>query len=115
MATCDILVIGGGPAGSTAAAAAARRGRAVIQIEKTDGNRYHIGESLIPFCAYPLRRIGAYDAVKAAGFPVKYGVQFVGTSGVASRPFHFFQYLMDGSAVAVICWLEQANADPLRI
>ncbi|GDY11682.1 hydroxylase [Planctomycetota bacterium] len=113
MATCDVLVIGGGPAGSTAAAAAARRGVAVIQVEKTDGNRYHIGESLIPFCAYPLRRIGVYDAVKVAGFPVKYGVQFVGTSGAASRPFDFFQYLMDGSAVAWQVW--RADFDRLLL
>ena len=43
---CDVLIIGGGPAGSTAAALLAKNGRNVILLEKEAHPRFHIGESL---------------------------------------------------------------------
>src|SRR4051812_45926382 len=46
--TCDVLVIGGGPAGSTAAALLAQRGYRVTVLEKDHHPRFHIGESLLP-------------------------------------------------------------------
>ena len=45
---CDVLVIGGGPAGSTAAALLAERGYRVTLLEKAHHPRFHIGESLFP-------------------------------------------------------------------
>ena len=45
---CDVLVIGGGPAGSTAAALLAERGYRVTLLEKARHPRFHIGESLLP-------------------------------------------------------------------
>ncbi|MEP7100859.1 MAG: FAD-dependent oxidoreductase, partial [Burkholderiales bacterium] len=46
--TCDVLVIGGGPAGSTVAALLAQQGRSVVLVEKAQHPRFHIGESLLP-------------------------------------------------------------------
>ena len=45
---CDVLVIGGGPAGSTVATLLARQGRRVTMLEKDHHPRFHIGESLLP-------------------------------------------------------------------
>jgi flavin-dependent dehydrogenase len=89
----DAIVIGGGPAGSTAAAVLAAKGRRVMVLEKEKFPRYHIGESLLPYGYFTLKRIGALDRMKASHFTKKYSVQFVGASGRASVPFYFFQQL----------------------
>jgi choline dehydrogenase-like flavoprotein len=46
--TCDVLVIGGGPAGSTISALLSEKGWNVTVIEKDHHPRFHIGESLLP-------------------------------------------------------------------
>jgi len=91
--TYDAIVIGGGPAGSTAAAVLAAKGRRVVLLEKEKFPRYHIGESLLPYGYFTLRRIGVLDRMKASHFTRKYSVQFVGASGRASVPFYFWQQL----------------------
>ncbi len=45
---CDVLVIGGGPAGSTAASLLAQQGHQVTLLEKARHPRFHTGESLLP-------------------------------------------------------------------
>ena len=56
---CDVLVIGGGPAGSTAAALLAERGCRVTLLEKARHPRFHIGESLLPANLPFLEKLGA--------------------------------------------------------
>jgi flavin-dependent dehydrogenase len=89
----DAIVIGGGPAGATAAAVLAAKGRRTVVLEREKFPRYHIGESLMPYCYFPLERIGVIDSMKASHFPRKYSVQFVNTTGKLSQPFYFFQHL----------------------
>jgi len=91
--TYDVIVIGGGPAGATAAALLAEKGRRVVVLEKEKFPRYHVGESLMPFCYFTLERLGVLDQMEEHSFVKKHSVQFVTKGGRISAPFYFFQHL----------------------
>lgn len=95
----DVIIIGAGPAGSTTAAFLAEKGRKVLVLEKEKFPRYHVGESMMPFCWYTLDKLGLTGKMDEIGFQQKHSVQFVGTSGTVSRPFYFFQHDDHPSAV----------------
>ncbi|MBI3733653.1 MAG: FAD-dependent monooxygenase, partial [Chloroflexi bacterium] len=46
--TCDVVIIGGGPAGSSAATLLARDGIHVVLFDKVKHPRPAVGESIIP-------------------------------------------------------------------
>ncbi|HVL57260.1 MAG TPA: NAD(P)/FAD-dependent oxidoreductase [Burkholderiaceae bacterium] len=73
---CDVLVIGGGPAGSTVSTLLARRGFSVTVLEKDVHPRFHIGESLLPANLPILHELGVADEVEAIGMR-KWGIEFV--------------------------------------
>ncbi|MDA0350368.1 MAG: NAD(P)/FAD-dependent oxidoreductase [Verrucomicrobia bacterium] len=88
----DAIVIGGGPAGSTAGALLAEKGWKVLIIEKEKFPRYHVGESLMPYCYFTFERLGVIDKIKEMAWTEKHSVQFVGRNGKVSTPFYFFQH-----------------------
>ncbi|CAN5455206.1 NAD(P)/FAD-dependent oxidoreductase [soil metagenome] len=89
--SCDVLVIGGGPAGSTVAALLAQQGRKVVLLEKAHHPRFHIGESLLPANVGLFERLGVRDQVEKIGMP-KWGIEFV------SPEHDFCSYLEFGDA-----------------
>jgi flavin-dependent dehydrogenase len=64
---CEVLVMGGGPAGSTAATLLTRLGHQVILLEKEHHPRFHIGESLLPMNLPVFERLGVLEKVRAMG------------------------------------------------
>jgi flavin-dependent dehydrogenase len=89
----DAIIIGGGPAGSTAATVLAGYGHRILVIEKECFPRYHVGESLVPFCYFTLERLGMLDKLGRSGFVRKYSVQFAGADGRISQPFYFSHHM----------------------
>lgn len=85
---CDVLVIGGGPAGSTAAALLAQNGWHVVLLEKDRHPRFHIGESLLPNNLPLFERLGVKQDVEKIGV-VKPGAQFVSDTDGRSETFYF--------------------------
>ncbi|MGH8161082.1 MAG: NAD(P)/FAD-dependent oxidoreductase, partial [Gammaproteobacteria bacterium] len=73
---CDVLVVGGGPAGSATATLLARRGRKVVMLEKDRHPRFHIGESLLPRSMPLLEELGVLDEVGENVGVLKPGVDF---------------------------------------
>ncbi|MEP6873840.1 MAG: geranylgeranyl reductase family protein [Burkholderiales bacterium] len=69
-ATCDVLVIGAGPAGSAAAITLARAGHDVVLIDQHAFPRDKIcGDGLIPDAHNALRKLGVLDEVMAQAQP----------------------------------------------
>ena len=79
-ATCDVLVIGGGPAGSTIATQLVRQGRRVVMLEKDHHPRFHIGESLLPGNVALFDQLGVREQIDRIGMP-KFGIEFVPQEG----------------------------------
>lgn len=85
---CDVLIIGGGPAGSTAAALLAERGYRVVLLEKDKHPRFHIGESLLPLNLPLFERLGVQDEIERIGM-LKLGAEFVSAAHNKSITFQF--------------------------
>jgi flavin-dependent dehydrogenase len=85
---CDILVIGGGPAGSTAAILLAEKGYRVVVLEKARHPRFHIGESLLPANLPLFERLGVTDQVRAIGME-KWGAEFISHWDGRGQEFQF--------------------------
>jgi flavin-dependent dehydrogenase len=90
MASPEVVVIGGGPAGSTVSTLIAQRGHRVELFERDHFPRFHIGESLIPETYWVLERLGMLPKMQQSPFVKKYSVQFVAASGKLSAPFYFW-------------------------
>ena len=86
--SCDILIIGGGPAGSTAAILLAEQGYSVVVLEKARHPRFHIGESLLPANLPLFERLGVAQEVRAIGME-KWGAEFISPWDGRHHEFEF--------------------------
>lgn len=82
---CDVAVLGGGPAGASAGATLARAGHRVVLLERDRFPRFHIGESLLASTNEAFAKLGIAEAVRAAGFPQKWGATFLTFDGSIER------------------------------
>ena len=73
--TCDVLVIGGGPAGSTVSTYLRREGWNVVLLEKDQHPRFHIGESLLPRNLPIFDEMGVAEKIRNIGV-LKRGADF---------------------------------------
>ncbi|HYV35744.1 MAG TPA: NAD(P)/FAD-dependent oxidoreductase [Gemmataceae bacterium] len=89
---CDVIVIGGGPAGSTVSTLIAQKGYRVELFEREHFPRFHIGESLIPQTYWVLKRLNMLPKMKGSHFVKKYSVQFITAKGRLSEPFYFVDH-----------------------
>ena len=74
-ASCDVFVLGGGPAGATVSTLLARRGRDVVMVDKDRHPRFHIGESLLPLNLPLFEKLGVREQVERIAM-LKYGAEF---------------------------------------
>jgi flavin-dependent dehydrogenase len=72
-ASCDVVVIGGGPAGSSVAALLSQAGVEVVLLEKVSHPRPAVGESLIPHFWKYVDRTGATARIEQENFIAKAG------------------------------------------
>jgi flavin-dependent dehydrogenase len=100
---CEVLVIGGGPAGSTAATLLTRLGRKVILLEKAHHPRFHIGESLLPMNLPLFERLGVMDKVRAMGV-FKPGADFEADNARGYNTFAFRRAIGNSPPHAYQVW-----------
>ncbi|MGA6827253.1 NAD(P)/FAD-dependent oxidoreductase [Nitrospira sp. NS4] len=86
--SCDVLVVGAGPAGSTISALLAERGWNVHVLEKDPHPRFHIGESLLPQSLPILKQLGVLPEVEKIGI-VKYGAEMISHRYGRTQMFYF--------------------------
>jgi flavin-dependent dehydrogenase len=85
---CDVVVIGGGPAGSTISSLLARSGKRTVVLEKERFPRFHIGESLLPLNLPLFDRLGVADDVHRIGV-YKPGAELISDEHNAATTFRF--------------------------
>ena len=85
---CDVVVVGGGPAGSTIAGLLAQKHIHVVLLEKERFPRFHIGESLLPLNLPLFDRLGVADEIRRIGV-YKPGAELVSDKYDAVATFRF--------------------------
>ncbi len=84
----DVIVAGGGPAGSSTANFLRQKNRSVLLLEREKFPRFHVGESLLPFCNDVWKDLGVYEKMEAT-YIRKPGATFVHEESGAKFTYYF--------------------------
>ena len=90
--SCDVVVIGGGPAGSLSATFLRQKGYDVVLFDKERHPRYHVGESVIPHIWKYCEMAGVADEIAAEGFIQKSGGTTIWNGVIRQMSFSSFGY-----------------------
>lgn len=89
---CDVVVMGGGPAGSTVGTMLSQSGYDVVLFEKVRHPRYIVGESLIPHFWKYCERTKVDKKIEADGFIQKAGGTVIWNGIIRQMQFKDFGY-----------------------
>ena len=109
---CQVLVIGGGPAGSTVSSLLRDRGLDVVLLEKDQHPRFHIGESLLPMNLEIFEELGVLDQVASIGL-LKNGAEFI--SADDRQHTFYFKSAMNKSAPGHAYQIRRSEFDKLLL
>ena len=90
--TCDVAIIGGGPAGAMAACFLARMGYDVVILEKQQHPRPTVGENLIPHFWKYTDMVGLSEKIEKENFVRKVGGTVVWENTIRQIAFKDFGY-----------------------
>lgn len=124
---CEVLVLGGGPAGASAALRLSRMGHDVLLVEAAEFPRWRIGESITPAIFPLLDVLGVRQAIESAGFltPARAIVRWTshevvnvghGEHGLLVDRGRFDAILLDAARRAGVAVIQPGRAGrPLRV
>src|SRR5438552_1671128 len=93
IASYDIVILGGGPAGAAAAIELARHGRAVLVLERSGYDNVRIGETLAPQATQWLQQLGILNALESVSQRIAPGVVSLWDKDAPTEePFRFNSY-----------------------
>ena len=94
--SCDVVVIGGGPAGSTAASFLAKGGYDVVLLDKAKHPRFTVGESVLPHVWRFFDLLGVTPTIEREGFVAKQGGTVVWDGHIRQISFASFGFKRPG-------------------
>ena len=89
---CDVVVVGGGPAGSLLSTYLAQKGHNVVLFDKQKHPRYIVGESLIPDFWKFTDKAGVSEKIEQEGFIQKAGGMAYWKGTIRGHTFKDFGY-----------------------
>lgn len=89
---CDVVVIGGGPAGSLTATYLSQQGYTVVLLERQKHPRPHVGESLLPHFWKYCDAAGVSGKIEAEGFVKKAGGTVIWKDTIRQMGFKDFGF-----------------------
>ncbi|RBP52967.1 NAD(P)/FAD-dependent oxidoreductase [Arenicella xantha] len=97
--TFDVIVVGGGPAGSTVSTYLSRAGFKVLVLERDVFPRFHIGETLLPYCYHLFEDLGVLKQMER-DFSRKPGVTFSSEDNSSHSNWCFAHLIRDESSLS---------------